>query len=324
MRNRYVKYLRYVLLLWLVAVGWSGESQTSWRAAFWNVENFFDTQHDTLKSDDAFTPQGENHWTTKRYAEKRNKIFKMVAAMGYPTIVGLAEVENDAVLRDLCLFTPLRRFHYQFVHYESADRRGADCALLYRSDWFRPTESVAWCMSDSTEGFFTRDMLMVGGVVGNDSCYLIVNHWPSKLGGATADRHRMRIARKLRSVMDSLQQVHPSALVLAMGDLNADRHEEAISVGLGFADGDINPEGFYYLMHEIAPGTGSYKYQGQWSCIDQMVANRNLQASVFSPNFALTADKRNMGVKPLRTYSGLQYIGGFSDHLPIVVDIPIK
>lgn len=312
-----------ILGLFLYTTDVCAQDEGRWTMAFWNVENYFDTQHDTLKEDMEFTPTGKNHWTAKRYADKRNKIYKTIAAMGYPVAVGLAEVENDRVLRDLCRFTPLRRVGYEFVHYESADLRGIDCALLYRQDMFKVTESYPIVVADSTEQFYTRDILLVGGVLDKgDSCYLLVNHWPSKRNGDEAERRRRAIAQRLLRIMDSLQQSHPTALVLAMGDFNAAPEEDAISQGLGFGGGYHNSEGFYNLMYNIPKGEGSYKYRGAWSCIDQMIANRELEVEIFAPDYLLVEDSRYMGKKPFRTYTGMKYLSGFSDHLPIIVKIP--
>lgn len=313
-----------LLIGMLLPIG--GRGQERRLAAFWNVENFFDVQHDTLKEDVAFTPSGDYHWTRKRYALKRNNVFKVIAAMGCPALVGLAEVENDAVLRDLCRFTPLRRYHYSFIHYESPDRRGVDCALLYREDLFRPTESRPIRVSDSSQDFFTRDILLVGGVAlpkggvtlpKGDTCFILVNHWPSKLGGGIADHHRLAIAQRLLSLMDSIQTQHPAALVMAMGDFNAAPDEEAIRKGLRFYGRERNDAGFYNLMAAIPKGTGTYKYRDSWSCIDQVIANRRLEVEIFAPDFLLQDDPRYLGQKPFRTYSGMEYLGGFSDHLPV-------
>ena len=295
--------------------------------AFWNVENLFDTWRDTLKDDCAFTPEGDNHWTPRRYADKCNKIYKTIAAMQWPVVIGMAEVENDHVLRDLCYDTPLRRMGYGFVHFESPDTRGIDCALLYRKEFFDVFESTNIYVSDTVEGFYTRDILLVGGVLRDtvshgDTCYILVNHWPSKRGGAEAESHRMEIARLLRHTMDSLQRSHPAALVLAMGDFNATSDEEAISRGMGFAGEEKNAEGFYNLMCQIPQGEGSYKYRDNWSCIDQVIANRELKVELFTPDFLLVDDEKYMGRKPFRTYTGMTYLGGYSDHLPVMVRIP--
>ncbi|MBQ6098054.1 MAG: endonuclease/exonuclease/phosphatase family protein, partial [Bacteroidales bacterium] len=109
--------------------------------AFWNVENLFDTQDDSTRNDDDFTPAGKNNWTAKRYKTKQQNLCKTIIAMGstsqkgskleMPLAIGLAEVENGKVLRDLCNGTPLRKFKYKYIHYDSPDKRGIDNALLY-------------------------------------------------------------------------------------------------------------------------------------------------------------------------------------------------
>lgn len=316
--------LLILMVLFLAPLG--AQNSARWSVAFWNVENFFDTKDDSLKADDTFTPQGDHHWTTKRYVDKRDKIYKVVAAMGWPTAVGMAEVENAEVLRDLCCYTPLRKFGYRFVHYDSPDERGIDCALIYRPDQFRVFESRPICVSDSTEAFFTRDILMVGGVMmyekDVDTCFLFVNHWPSKLGGAVADRYRLEIAKRLLGLMDSVQKVHCGALVLAMGDFNASPEEEAIRRGLGFDSGSWNAQGFCNLMSQIPKGAGSYKYHDTWSCIDQMIANRGLKVEIFESDYLLVDDPKYLGNKLYRTYVGIRYQGGYSDHLPLITRIP--
>lgn len=321
-------------LLIAIAIGFSllpkaspAQNERRWTIAFWNVENYFDTRHDTLKDDHSFTPEGENHWSSHRYADKRNKIFKTIAAMQWPAVIGMAEVENDHVLRDLCRNTPLRKMSYDFVHFESPDQRGIDCALLYRRNLFQIIESQSINVSDSQQGLLTRDILLVGGILkdGNtngDTCFILVNHWPSKRGGVDADRHRLLIAQLLLQTLDSLQRQHPSALLIAMGDFNATSTERAISQGLCFHGNEKNETGFYDLVLQQPAGTGSYKYQGVWSWIDHMIANRKLPLTPFSPDYLLVDDEKYLGKKPFRTYTGMHYQGGYSDHLPIMVTIP--
>ena len=313
------------LILWLTGSVACWCQSERWTLAFWNVENFFDTKHDTLKQDYAFTPEGDNHWTYRKYGAKRDGIYKVVAAMKYPVVIGLAEVENDYVLRDLCRYTPLQRYGYDFVHFESPDSRGVDCALLYRQKSFRVFEAWPICVSDTLSGFFTRDILLVGGVFmrgdAEDSCFILVNHWPSKLNGAKAEKHRITIAKKVRGVMDSLIEAHPTASVMAMGDFNSDPYEPPMRE-MEFDKNGKNPEGLYNLMFRLPKGEGSYKFQNAWSYIDQIIANRDLCAEVFKPHFMVREDPRYMGEKMFRTSIGMRYVGGFSDHLPIIVRVP--
>lgn len=315
-----------VVLLLYPTISW-GQKNCRWTMAFWNVENYFDIWRDTVKEDSIFTPQGENHWTKQRYQDKKNKIYKIIAALQWPAIVGMAEVENDYVLLDLCQSTPLRKKGYDFVHFESPDKRGIDCALLYQRDMFELLEKRSIYVSDTSNGFYTRDILMAGGVLTSsvgesDTCYVLVNHWPSKRGGAIADSYRISIAKRLTCIMDSLHQQHPTALIIAMGDFNASPEEEAIRDGMGFDSEYRNKEGFYNLMYQIPKGRGSYKYKDSWSCIDQLIANRKLKIEIFAPSFMLQDDNRYLGKKPYRTYTAMKYHGGYSDHLPIIVEIP--
>ena len=43
-------------------------------------------------------------------------------------------------------------------------------------------------------------------------------------------------------------------------------------------------------------------------------------ARIFSPSFLLIKDKTWRGERPFRTYYGFKYEGGYSDHLPLIVD----
>lgn len=317
-----------------------------YRLAFWNVENLFDIWDDTTTMDDAFTPEGENHWNMKRYKTKLNHLYQALAALGatdsfglrMPLLIGMAEVENDKVLRDLCNGTPLRKFRYDFIHYDSPDRRGIDNALLFRRDLFHPFASCVISNSDSSEDFFTRDMLQVCGTDNNgDTIIMLVNHFPSKRGGATADRRRMMAARRLRTTMDSLSLMYPSAAIVVVGDFNASPDEAEIAQGI-MRHGSDDVTAFVNLMETIAPGRGSYKYQDHWSCIDQIIVSVNLldsnsrcpfrclqdEGQLFEADFMLLDDEKFLGKKIYRTYLGMRYQGGFSDHLPVYIDIVRK
>lgn len=302
-----------LLILTIAMFQLSAKTEAQTTLAFWNVENYFDLQHDEGKQDLDFTPAGANHWTPKRYAKKRNGIYKVVAALKWPIVMGLSEVENDAVLRDLCLGTPLRQYQYQFIHFESADRRGIDCALLYRPDSFNPIESRPISVSDSVNQFFTRDILLVGGLLNNqDTLYLLVNHWPSRQGGGKAEYYRSRIAMRLLQLLDSMTLAHPQAWIVAMGDFNADPLNPCFS--------DFAQRNYYFPMASLPSGTGSYKYHEFWSYIDQFISTRPCAAHAFELPALLQADDRYLGGKPFRTYLSMRYLGGYSDHLPIVLE----
>ena len=303
---------------------------STFTVAWWNVENLFDLRDDPETNDDEFTPQGDRHWTRRRLNDKLQGIYKTLVQMDLPAVVGLGEVENKFVLRELCQGTPLSRVPYRYVHYDSPDRRGIDVALIYRTDRFTLTNSRRINVSDSAAGFFTRDILLVEGVTSEgDSLCLLVNHWPSKRGGEEADVQRLRIADTLRSYMISLHKAHPQAAVIAMGDMNSTADEEAIAKGMGFGTDSVSSDGIRLLTQRLPRDMGSHKYQGQWRYIDQMflLADESWQVrklKLIKFDHLLTDDGGRPGQRPKRTYQGPRYEGGLSDHLPLLLRLQKK
>ena len=335
------------------------------RIAFYNMENFFDCLHDSAKDDHDFTPQGIKGWGNAKYANKRNRLFKVIAALDAEcplAAIGLAEVENARVLRELCRGTPLRYKNFDFVHFESPDPRGIDVALLYRKDLLSidtsypvpliiPPDSVAR----------TRDMLYVrafveaspvppdSGMSGNrlskdssgtgtgkhpcanrkKTClHLFVCHFPSKYGGATeTDHKRAAAARLLRQRMDSLSCKDSSAIILAMGDLNTHALDSVLA--------PLRSQPYLNLMASptwrprfARYRIGSHKFREEWSTIDHIILPRRIlpwirgkQAFVFARGFLLQSDERYMGIKPFRSFYGARHLGGYSDHLPVYIDL---
>ena len=247
--------------------------------------------------------------------------------MGSPQIVGLAEVENGYVLDELCNGTPLRKLNYGYIHYDSPDRRGIDCALLYRKDEVKVFAATPIVCSDTAIQYYTRDMLLIGAVVNDrDSLYVVVCHLPSKLGGELAEEQRRRILGMLRYTLDTISQSHPGVTVVGMGDFNADPSEPSFREALGFVDGDTNREGFKNLMYALDDCMGTHNYGGNWSYLDQVIIKTKFayKVQVFKEDFLLEADERNLTQRPKRTYRGMKYIGGYSDHLPVVLDLKEK
>ncbi len=313
-------------------------AQDCYRLVFWNVENLFDTWDDSTRNDDDFTPAGKNRWSQKRYKTKLNHLYQTIAALGddssghlnMPLVVGLAEVENDKVLRDLTKGTSLRRFNYGYIHFDSPDARGIDNALLYRRSLYTPFYSQA--INVCSERRSTRDILLVEGAdINGDTLIFLVNHFPSKRGGETADKHRASIAGRLRHIMDTLSAAHKAAAIIVMGDFNASPDDTQI-MGKIAKDDDNS---FVNLMANAKPGEGSYNYQGHWSFIDQIIVSKNIttvnpnspfllktrQGQSFRAKFLLIDDDKNLSKKVYRTYLGIKYQEGYSDHLPVYIDL---
>ena len=283
------------------------------RIVSYNVENLFDTQHDTLKNDSSFLPDGMHHWTYRRYQTKIDRIAQVLVNIGgweSVPLVGLCEVENARCLRHLCY--KLRRFHYKYVHYDSPDERGVDVALLYDSTRISILNSQAIPLM--LENDRTRDILYVSALYElRDTVHVMLCHLPSQLGGASSsDWKRQHAKSLLQSHIDSILLLQPSANIVLMGDMNT------------LPQDDLNA--MTNLMLPIQKsGLGTHKYQGIWTCLDQFYVSPSLvsraQTTIFSPPWLMEEDVPYLDLKPRRTYVGYRYNDGYSDHLPIVLTI---
>jgi endonuclease/exonuclease/phosphatase family metal-dependent hydrolase len=306
------------------------------RVMFYNVENYFDCKHDSLKNDYEFLPGGIRAWTPARFWVKTGHIARVIAAIGadkFPEIVGLAEVENEACLKSLIYVSPLKNAGYSFIHEESPDSRGVDVCLLYNRYLFSVIRHVSIrvnCKEDSTKR--TRDILYVcGKTYTNDTLHLFVTHFPSRLGGELeSEAYRRDVAKLIREKADSIFSVQEKSNILIMGDFNDYPDCRSVSVDLqaGMPAEDPECKALYNLMLPMdgKPDMGTNKYQGDWGILDQMLVSGNLlkhtrEAHIFDADFLLVPDERWMGRKPYRTYNGMIYQGGYSDHLPVYLDM---
>ena len=312
------------------------------RILFYNVENLFDTFNDPGKNDNAFTPDGDMRWTPYRLNKKISNIYKAITAAGewsMPAIIGLCEVENRDVLELLVNNTGLRNAGYQIVHRNSPDSRGIDVAALYRPDDFRLLQkSFAGITFPFDTATSTRDILYMKGIAGNDdTLHLFVNHWPSRWGGQAATApYRNHAAIVLKSMTDSLVSINPFAKIIIMGDFNDDPEDESLKKYLEAGIDYNKPESgrLYNVSKEIRSSRiGSYKYQGVWYLYDQFIVSGSMingigglqtnsqSVKVFNADFLLIHDATWFGLKPFRSYEGFRYTGGFSDHLPVYLDV---
>lgn len=349
---------RFVILHWLMAKLFLfgiffvysisnyalGQSTNILRLAFYNVENFFDIYEDSTRAYNAFTPDGEQHWTSYRFMQKRNNLFKTIVALGegeLPALIGFCEIENEFVLSELIHKTPLRTAGYKIVHYESPDRRGIDVGLIYRSDRMKLFVSQAIRLFDTIDpGFLTRDILFSGFIIGGDTLFTYVNHWPSRYGGQVETIPKRKLAAlTLRHHIDSLLLVRPMAKIVIMGDLNDTPQDESVTKWLHALAPDRQVD--HSLVHLFTDSQqlgyeGTLKYQHSWQIFDHIILSKPLyhatqgltyrtaSARIFVAPFLLEDDARHLGQKLYRTYSGPTYIGGFSDHLPIYIDLELK
>jgi endonuclease/exonuclease/phosphatase family metal-dependent hydrolase len=291
-----------------------------------NCENLFDYFDDEGKDDAEYLPEATRHWTKKRYWRKLNNIAQELISCsddGIPDLIALCEVENDSVVHDLLRRSLLRNAGYEYLMTSSPDLRGIDVALLYSPFSFAPIRSYPIRVTPIEDMRPTRDILYAcGETVSGDTLHFFVVHLPSRYGGERYSRpFRQAAADRLCQSVDSIRAVSPNAKLIIAGDFN---------------DGPDSPVLRQICQHGIRNLTkeakgqngvrGTYRYQGEWESIDHILGSPYIYnnvdtANIHSPKFLLEDEKLYGGYRPRRTYNGMRYQPGYSDHLPLVIKI---
>jgi len=314
------------------------------RVAFWNFENFFDPFVDSTRVYNEFTESGSQHWTKSRFYKKRNNIYKCVLSMSGNkplAVLGIAEVENRYVLDAVFSQTPLKNHNYRIIHYESDDRRGIDVAMVYCIDKLQLVYSEPIKISNpENRNFKSRDILYAKfSDRRGDTLHVFVNHWPSRYGGEVETIElRSLAANTLKHKVDSLcfgKNNIPKIVI--MGDFNDTPDDPSIKDKLGARS--LNEASKQETLVNLFTDTrqlgfeGTLKHQFHWQIFDQIIVSKSLidnkshlhyknkSATIFHADFLFEPDETNGGMKLFRTYIGPKYIGGFSDHLPVFIDI---
>ncbi|MFC5271717.1 endonuclease/exonuclease/phosphatase family protein [Adhaeribacter terreus] len=309
--------------------------------AFYNLENLFDTENDPNKDDEEFLPASNSNWTPERYQQKLTNLASVIEKLGDadgPEILGVCEIENRRVLEDLAKQPALASRNYKVIHFEGPDERSIDVALFYKEGIFRPIEETAVPVTLPDASEKTRDLLKVRGIVNNDTITILVNHWPSKRGGAEiSDPKREAVAKIVRDIVDQEQIKNQHAKLLLMGDFNDTPDSKAITDILNAnknAEAEPNRQLFNAFAQMAEDKKGSYYYKGEWDMIDQMMLSKSLLTNKklsYIPNSATIYQEERIKEKegkfagaPLRTYAGKKYLGGYSDHFPIYIKLQAR
>lgn len=318
--------------------------------SFYNVENLFDTIRDVKIYDQEWTPKGAQSWTSKKYNEKITNLARVISQIGtdenkkMPTIVGVAEIENRGVLEDLIADPQLAAAAYGIVHFDSPDKRGIDVGLLYQKEYFKPTQTSSHPLyvydyakvnkytGEKGVRVYTRDQLLVTGLLDGEEMHFIVSHWPSRSGGEKKSSPFREAAAALNlKIIDSLYAINPDAKVITMGDMNDGPYNKSLKEVMK-AEGNkdkVAKLGIYNPMEQMAKaGLGTLAYRDAWDVFDQILLTepftrkeydsyRFWKAKIFKKPFMVQSKGTYKGY-PLRNSNGEV---GFSDHFPVYVYI---
>lgn len=330
---------RHFLMILLLLAALPLLSQEYECVAFYNLENLFDTEDDTLINDEEYLPDAG--WTEEKYLRKLDRMAEILSSIGRqkgldgPAFIGVSEIENRRVLEDLVNHPRLAQHKYQILHIDGPDRRGVDVAALYKAGRFTPmliNNIPVEIYNRDGERKYTRDVLHVKGLLGSEMVHITVNHWPSRYGGRASIPYRSSVARVNRQLLDSLTKEDMTTNFIILGDLNDDPTNESLEEVLvankkprsGQADFLYNP--FYDLYRK---GIGSNAWNDAWHNFDQIIINGRLTSKglsrwqyddveIYRRQHMLQTTGRYQGY-PFRTKAGGRYLGGYSDHFPVLL-----
>lgn len=331
--------------------------------AFYNLENLFDTINQA-NNDEEWLPRGSQNWTSAKYKQKIHNMARVISEIGTtdnptnsPTLLGGSEIENRGVLEDLVKDPQIINKDYGIVHFDSPDRRGIDVALLYQKKHFKPTsyinvplyiyrddeapvkkseseeatdDKIAVTPAAADKRVYTRDQLLVTGLLDGEEVNVIVCHWPSRSGGEKKSApFREKAAALTKKITDSLQRIKPDAKVIILGDLNDGSSNNSVRVQIG-AKGkkeDVKPLGIYNPFEAMTnKGYGTIGYRDAWDIFDIIMFTEPFIRKDYT---SFRYWKAGIYNKPYMTQTTGQYKGyplrhganevGFSDHFPVYI-----
>ncbi len=328
--------------------------------AFYNFENLFDTINGP-NNDEEWLPNGAQRWTGKKYKKKLENLSRVLAEIGTgenansPTLIGGSEIENRGVLEDLIKEPKIANKNYGIIHFDSPDKRGIDVALLYQKKHFQPTSYINVPLyvyekesnkkikkeeeertddnnqvDSASKRIYTRDQLLVTGLLDGEEINVIVCHWPSRAGGEKKSSPFREAAGALtRKITDSLQKIKPDAKVIILGDLNdgSSNNSVRVEVGAKGKKADVENMGIYNPMEEMSnKGIGSLAYRDAWDLFDIIMVTEPLirtdysswrywKAGVYNKPFLITPSGQYKGYPLRHTNTEI----GFSDHFPVYI-----
>lgn len=342
------KKITLFLLIFLAITNYGQSQKDTLFVAFWNLENLFDTIDDPQKNDESFLPDGDMEWTNDHLDKKMYNLSRIIRMMNNgngPDIMGVCEVENQQVLEQM-VGKYLSDLNYSIAYLESPDNRGIDNGLIFKSDKFKLLNLQADTVHLSDD-WPTRLTFGVNLLTNDDEQITVfVNHWPSRSGGQMeSEPNRIEAAKTLREAVDRIFARNEYANIFIIGDFNDDPVNVSVLETLKAnpikcdslsTNIEINSAGelFNLSYATFENGEGSYKYKDIWNMLDQIIISGSLIAGdeiqyicnsfeVYKPKVIVTQSGKYKGT-PFPTYGGRKYLGGYSDHFPVIAKFEMR
>jgi predicted extracellular nuclease len=338
----------FLIIISLTIISCAQTKKDTLFVAHWNLENLFDTVDDPKTIDEEFLPNGSKEWTSERLDKKLYNLSRVISSMNDdrgPDILGVCEVEHQAVLDTMCN-KYLNNKNYKIAYLESPDERGIDNGLIYNGNRLFLL-SVKGLTIDLGNNDQTRLILFATLQLDKkDTLYCFVNHWPSRRGGEVeSEWTRVKAAQTLKKVVDELLTNNANSKIIIVGDFNDEPNNVSITENLKAAPficdsvssnnliEDKQTELYNLAYKSWSNGNGSYFYREDFNMLDQIIVSKNMivgnelnyicnSFEVYKPSMMVTRTGKFKGA-PFPTYGGSRYLGGYSDHFPVIAKFKI-
>ena len=323
-----MRFLKFVILLivYILFLSNCGRTRDQVKFVFWNVENYFHPAHDRINNDLEYTPRSYLKYTAKAYSLKCENL-AMLLNSKTPHLIALAEIENKQVLQDLRSMLYFSN-DFEIIHKDSPDKRGIDCAILFRKSIFTLLDSNFYHIT-LKNGRPTRDIVEVILKRRHHTIKFFVVHYPSRYGGAESAGSRNEVSRFLIDTIEA-NASPASDYVIISGDFNDELQDSSIQLLLNhdWKNYIVSKPEATLIEKTSNKKNHSYYYKNKWMDYDHFIilSNNSLKyrtkakIGVIKKNILLNSDSQNEKI-PFRFFNKRKIQGGFSDHLPILLEL---
>lgn len=315
--------------------------------AWWNLENLFD--HETATRDDELKSKLKSElkgWTANVRNKKISQLANIIELMfngDGPALLGVCEVENEAVMERLANAINISGRNYSVVSHASDDARGIDTSFIIDANELTVVSTdhqVVIKRSATRDLFWVRLSVNATGA----EFVAVASHWPSRSAGQyssepfrilAGETHAYIISR----LLDEDQGGEKNLPIISMGDYNDEPFNRSMQeYTLGTRDpGRVRYSRSGHMLNLMWPlmqghDPGTYLFGSDWNMLDQFLVSYGLlrtasqlrasrdSVDIFKPEILKASSGKPRKFSRPSAKKGAD-LDGYSDHFPITMEL---
>jgi len=281
MRADFIKIVLILILLNNINTLYTLNIKILW----WNLYNFFDTTDDPKKDDKILS--------IEEYNKKISLVVEKIKKIN-PDIIGLGEIENINVLKDIALKSGYAYYYLE----EGNDPRGIDIALLskYKIEEYITSKNRIIPYDENPNYKFSRDLTVAVLNINNIKFYILTTHLKSMIKNGKNEKKKRAQIFGILDIIEEIYQKENSPNIILMGDFNSHRYTEALNI--------LEKSGLIILNY-LYNEKYFYTYNNKKD-LDYFIINKNIKEKIKSKN--------------LKVFNKKDFIK-ISDHFPLLLEI---